>query len=78
MKFKYSGDPKELRMAVAMIIPRGTWIVGRQISEYHTLEGPTIRYWPNGTVFVQGKDGPTGALFDKLFRALKNLGMISG
>jgi hypothetical protein len=78
MKFKYSEDPKALRMAVAMIIPGGTWIIGRQISEYHTLECPKIRYWSNGTVFVQGRDRPAGAVFDKLFRALKNLGMISG
>jgi hypothetical protein len=78
MKFNYSGDPKELRKAVAMIVPGGRWVIGREISEYHSLAGTKVRYWPNGTVFVQGKDGPAGELFDRLFRALKNLGMIHG
>jgi hypothetical protein len=72
MKFKYYGSSSELREIVATISPGGSWVIGYEITEYHSLEGPKIRCYPNGTVFVQGKDGPAGELFKVLPQVVKN------
>jgi hypothetical protein len=71
MKLKYYGSPSELEEIVAAIAPGGSWVIGYEITEYHSLEGPKIRCYPNGTVFVQGKDGPAGELFKKLSQVIQ-------
>jgi hypothetical protein len=71
-KLKYYGSPSELRELVANISPGGSWVQGYQVTEYYSLAGPKIRCYPNGTVFVQGKDGPAGELFISLQRVILN------
>jgi hypothetical protein len=72
MRLKYYGSMSELQEIVALVSPGGSWVIGYEINEYHTLEGPKIRCYPNGTVFVQGKDGPAGELFQRLYQVIKN------
>jgi hypothetical protein len=69
---KFYGSESELREIVRAISPGGRWVVGYEITEYHSLEGPKIRCYPNGTVYVQGKDGPAGEMFKNLCQMIRS------
>ena len=69
---KFYGCESELREIVRAISPGGSWVVGYEITEYHSLEGPKIRCYPNGTIFVQGKDGPAAEMFKNLYQVIRN------
>jgi hypothetical protein len=73
MRLTFPGTFPQLQTIVGTIAPGGRWKIGRQICEYQTAEGPKIRCWPNSTVFVQGADGPSGRLYDKLIREVKKV-----
>lgn len=66
MKLIFPGSFPELQEIVARISPGGRWVIGREICEYFTLNGPKIRCWRNSAVFVQGADGPAARLYDRL------------
>ena len=73
MRLKFPGTLPQLQMIVATIAPGGTWKIGREICEYQTPQGPKIRCWRNSTVFVQGADGPSARLYDKLVREINKI-----
>ena len=70
MRLTFLGTLSQLQAIVAIIAPGGRWKIGREICEYQTLQGPKVRCWRNRTVYVQGQDGPSGRLFDKLVRTI--------
>jgi hypothetical protein len=72
MKLKFLGSFAELRQVIAAVSPGGKWLPGRVLREYITLEGPKIRVWNNRTVFVQGSDGPSANLYDRLIQQIDN------
>ena len=70
MRLTFPGSFPQLQAIVAIIAPGGNWMIGHEICEYQTVEGPKIRCWRNSTVFVQGADGPSARLYDKLVRQI--------
>lgn len=69
----FFGSFADLQKILTMICPGGRWSEGHELAEYHTWQGPKIRCWRNGTIHIQGRDGPALHLFDQLAAAITNL-----